>query len=354
MSNEAEKPNFITTSLDFLVNWGRTNSLWPFPYGTACCAIEFMSTEVGRYDLSRIGSEYVRFTPRQSDVLLVAGTISYKQAPILKRMYEQMAEQYVGSQYGKQIDALNQRWREALEAGDTEAMGNIRKAIEGLYKTMADDEQIRQFAQNIKDATAEADTTFSDLTSAWVSSLMDFNATAEDWAKELGKMIAQKIIETTVVGQMLQPLLDNLQNAVSGALTAYGDDYKAMMGDQGIAGAMQSITDAYPQLKETVEQIMNAFGLFADPAENPFKDLQSTFISSLTDMEATAEDFGKQIGQTLINQMIQAIIEKKGFQSQIEALGDDWALALSDTYTVTVSPTDSVFILRRIDPIYIS
>ena len=87
MSNEAEKPNFITTSLDFLVNWGRTNSLWPFPYGTACCAIEFMSTEVGRYDLSRIGSEYVRFTPRQSDVLLVAGTISYKQAPILKRMY---------------------------------------------------------------------------------------------------------------------------------------------------------------------------------------------------------------------------------------------------------------------------
>ena len=92
MKNEAEKPNFITTSLDFLVNWGRTNSLWPFPYGTACCAIEFMSTEVGRYDLSRIGSEYVRFTPRQSDVLLVAGTISYKQAPILQRMYEQMAE----------------------------------------------------------------------------------------------------------------------------------------------------------------------------------------------------------------------------------------------------------------------
>ncbi len=92
MTAEAEKPNIITTSLDFLVNWGRTNSLWPFPYGTACCAIEFMSTEVGRYDLSRIGSEYVRFTPRQPDVLLVSGTITYKQAPVLKRIYEQMAE----------------------------------------------------------------------------------------------------------------------------------------------------------------------------------------------------------------------------------------------------------------------
>ncbi len=92
MSKEVEKPGFFTSKLDFIVNWGRTNSLWPFPYGTACCAIEFMSTEVGRYDLSRIGSEYVRFTPRQSDVLLVSGTITYKQAPILKRMYEQMAE----------------------------------------------------------------------------------------------------------------------------------------------------------------------------------------------------------------------------------------------------------------------
>ena len=89
---QANKPSFITTSLDFIVNWGRKNSLWPFPYGTACCAIEFMSTESSRYDLSRIGSEFVRFTPRQSDVLLVSGTITYKQAPILKRIYEQLAE----------------------------------------------------------------------------------------------------------------------------------------------------------------------------------------------------------------------------------------------------------------------
>ncbi|NLO24402.1 MAG: NADH-quinone oxidoreductase subunit NuoB [Fibrobacter sp.] len=92
MTTKNQEANIFTSSLDFLVNWGRKNSLWPFPYGTACCAIEFMSSETARYDLSRIGSEYVRFTPRQSDVLLVAGTITYKQAPILKRIYEQMAE----------------------------------------------------------------------------------------------------------------------------------------------------------------------------------------------------------------------------------------------------------------------
>ena len=92
MAVEAQEANFFTTKLDFIVNWGRKNSLWPFPYGTACCAIEFMSTETSPYDLSRIGSEYVRFTPRQSDVLAVQGTITYKQAPILKRIYEQLAE----------------------------------------------------------------------------------------------------------------------------------------------------------------------------------------------------------------------------------------------------------------------
>lgn len=92
MTAEAQESNFFTSKLDFVVNWGRKNSLWPFPYGTACCAIEFMSTESSRYDLSRIGSEYVRFTPRQSDVLAVEGTITYKQAPILKRIYEQLAE----------------------------------------------------------------------------------------------------------------------------------------------------------------------------------------------------------------------------------------------------------------------
>jgi NADH-quinone oxidoreductase subunit B len=85
-------PGFFTGKLDELVSWARTHSFWPFPYGTACCAIEFMSTESARYDLSRMGSEFVRFTPRQADVLAVSGTITFKQAPILKRIYEQMME----------------------------------------------------------------------------------------------------------------------------------------------------------------------------------------------------------------------------------------------------------------------
>ena len=85
-------PRRPVTRFDAVLNWGRRNSLWPLPFGTACCAIEFMSVVSSVFDLSRFGAEVVRFSPRQSDLMLVAGTISYKQAPILRRIYQQMAD----------------------------------------------------------------------------------------------------------------------------------------------------------------------------------------------------------------------------------------------------------------------
>jgi NADH-quinone oxidoreductase subunit B len=81
-----------TTKLDAIVAWGRRNALWPLPYGTACCGIELMSVMGPRYDLARFGAEVVRFSPRQSDLLIVAGTITEKMAPILVRIYRQMLE----------------------------------------------------------------------------------------------------------------------------------------------------------------------------------------------------------------------------------------------------------------------
>jgi NADH-quinone oxidoreductase subunit B len=84
--------SWITTTFEGLEDWAMRNSFWPFPFGTACCAIEFMSTVSSHYDVARFGSEVVRFSPRQSDVLLVAGTINDKMAPVLKTIYDQMAE----------------------------------------------------------------------------------------------------------------------------------------------------------------------------------------------------------------------------------------------------------------------
>ncbi len=85
-------PNFITSRLDALANWARTGSLWPMPFGTACCAIEFMATAAGRYDLARFGMERMAFSPRQSDLFICAGRVPFKLAPVLRRIWDQMTQ----------------------------------------------------------------------------------------------------------------------------------------------------------------------------------------------------------------------------------------------------------------------
>ena len=82
----------ITTTVDAVVKWGRRSSIWPMPFGTACCAIEFMALSASHYDLARFGAEVVRFSPRQADLMIVAGTVTDKMAPVLKRVYDQMPE----------------------------------------------------------------------------------------------------------------------------------------------------------------------------------------------------------------------------------------------------------------------
>ena len=84
--------NVIFTRFDAALNWVRKNSLWPMPMGLACCAIELMATAASRFDISRFGAEVMRFSPRQCDVMIVAGTVTYKMALAVKRIYEQMPE----------------------------------------------------------------------------------------------------------------------------------------------------------------------------------------------------------------------------------------------------------------------
>ena len=85
-------PNWVTTRLDDLVNWSRANSLWPMAFGTACCAIEFMATAASRFDLARFGMERVAYSPRQADVLICAGRLPFKLAPVIRRVWDQMPQ----------------------------------------------------------------------------------------------------------------------------------------------------------------------------------------------------------------------------------------------------------------------
>lgn len=83
---------YLTTRLEEFVAWGRKNALWPLPFGTSCCGIEMMATFASDYDIGRFGAEAMRFSPRQADLMIVAGIINAKMAPVLRNVYDQMSE----------------------------------------------------------------------------------------------------------------------------------------------------------------------------------------------------------------------------------------------------------------------
>jgi NADH-quinone oxidoreductase subunit B len=90
--NSKIEGDVVLTTVDAALAWFRANSVWPMPMGLACCAIELMAVGASRFDISRFGSEVMRFSPRQADCMIVAGTVTYKMANVLKRIYDQMAE----------------------------------------------------------------------------------------------------------------------------------------------------------------------------------------------------------------------------------------------------------------------
>jgi NADH-quinone oxidoreductase subunit B len=92
LETKLTQDGFITTTIDAIVAWARKSSVWPMPMGISCCAIEMISAADPKYDIARFGSEVMRFTPRQCDLMIVAGTVTYKMAQVVRRIYDQMPD----------------------------------------------------------------------------------------------------------------------------------------------------------------------------------------------------------------------------------------------------------------------
>jgi NADH-quinone oxidoreductase subunit B len=92
LEDKLSKEGFFTSKIDALIQWSRSNALWPMPMGISCCAIEMMAAAGPRFDIARFGSEVFRFSPRQSDVMIVAGTVTYKMSKVVRKIYDQMPD----------------------------------------------------------------------------------------------------------------------------------------------------------------------------------------------------------------------------------------------------------------------
>lgn len=221
------------------------------------------------------------------------------------------------------VTRWNERYTDAVESGNQAAIDALLEELMQAREITL--EAAKELRERLKDVAE--DTTFSDMSDNFVSTLMDMSKTADDWAQDLGRSIAKRIIEQMVVTTMIQPLLDNLQKAVDKALGMEGATYESAIGDAGVQGALKDIKDAFPGLQTLVRGIMESFGVTFDEVKEGFSDLRGSFVSALTDMEADAETFGKNIGKAMREQMLDAYIDKQ-YQEQLAAINEEWAEAL--------------------------
>ncbi len=199
----------------------------------------------------------------------------------------------------------------------------------------AEAESAEKFAEKLRKVEeAVGDTTFKDMDDSFVSALMDMDKDADAWGEEIGRTMARRIIEQLLVAKQIQPLLDTLQTAMDSAFTEKGGGISTVLGDQSVQAALAAIKDRYPELQEAVRQIMKALGLDVSKtvnseSDNPFSSLGDSLVSSLMDMDSTAESFGKQIGQTLAEQMIRNIVSNDKNKAKIDAVAQELQEAIA-------------------------
>lgn len=220
----------------------------------------------------------------------------------------------------------NKRYKEAVKSGNQEA-------IDALMEELV---QVRELtveaAEALRDKLRETkqDTTFKDMADSWISALMDANKKSEDWAQDIGRTMAEKIIRELLVASAIQPMLDNLQNVWNEAFDDNGHDWQATLA--AVKPLIDEMTEKFPELQKQAQGIMEAFGVSVEKTVEGFGDLRGTFVSDLMDMEKDAEQFGRDIARAMTEQMVSALIEQQ-FSEELAAINEAWfnALEAGDT-----------------------
>ncbi|MBQ9570399.1 MAG: tape measure protein [Prevotella sp.] len=245
---------------------------------------------------------------------------------ITKTMVEQLVERNIlNDAFDQQMDAWRESFESALEANDTEGLKALRKELEDLRGSLAKQAQEYMNALGYVQDVVN-DTTFKDMGGDFRSQLMNLDATAEDWAESVGRKMAEKIVDEMVSSTMIQPILNELQKAFNAAMSVEGATVSSVL--TALTPQIEAAKQAFEQAQPVVHDILAQLGI-TEKQELTFSDLRSTFVSTLMDMEADAETFGKEIGRTLIEQMIDTQL-KNQFQDKLDELNNEWAKALQN------------------------
>lgn len=241
-----------------------------------------------------------------------------------KSMMSQMLDAYIDSNYKDQITALSEEWGEALAAGNTKAVEEIQQKVINLYKTIGDEDiEVKNLADAIREIDRVLDTTFKDMKDSWVSALSDMEGTAEEFAENVGKTMAQKIISEMIAPMYIQPLLDAMQEAYDSAIEVQGASVESVINT--MSPYLDQVKMVYNEIQPMVENIFGGFGIYkeaaeeaADEVEYRLGDLKSNFSSALMDMENSAADFSKDISKVLAQNFIENFVLGDRFDRQMK------------------------------------
>ena len=253
---------------------------------------------------------------------------------LIKEMLQTML---ASEKYSSEIAKIKEKWQQVLTGKNTDEEGNILftmddvlQQVSDLNDTIANDEAIKSLAgqyQELNKQIKNTDSLFGSIKDTFASSMMDMNKTADEMASDIGQTIAKNIIEQMVVSSAVKPLVDNLQKAFDAA-NVEGATYSSVIGDEAVQNALAELKKAFPELQETAKGIMTGLGVkMNETAKQGFSDLKGTFINTLTDMDADAETLGKNLGKSMMEQMLNAMVEKN-YGAQMKKVNDEWADAL--------------------------
>lgn len=234
------------------------------------------------------------------------------------------------------LEDWNKRYMDAVASGNQEIIDALlEELVQARELTIEAAQQLRE-RLNLNNAVK--DTTFKDMADNWISTLMDMEATADDWAESVGRMMAQRIIEQMISAKMIQPLLDQLQDAFDNVMSEEGATWESAIA--ALSPEIEKLKDGFDELQPIVQQILNAFGIFKEDldeieeeVDTTFSSLTDSWISMLMDMEATADDWAKSVGRVMAQRIIEEMVAAKMLQPYLDALQSafDGAIASGGT-----------------------